>query len=691
MIYGLIYTIPFATLDNTLCVIEIEKENYTGISTELQAADNPFTVDIEDEEFIYTPTRFSTAKISIAGSDYLQSLFSTSYREFRVTLKKDGVTTWCGYIKPELYTQDYVSENFVLEIECISAMSVLEFIDYKLAGTEKGFISIWSLLQRFVSESRGKYAGIYIPHVYAKDLSSYNLSVNPLPDMSISEQDFFDEDDKPSNLKEIIENVCKFLNWTCVDWKGDLYFLDVDHMGTYHYYDTGLTTKTDAVINELVIQNIGFAGNNHTYDRLPGYNKVTVKDSNYPVGTLLQDEDYNHLTTLRTIDNEKTDHTKVCRSVYLQPKIWDCILLKNGEIIHSKDFSKHVDELPTLEGATLCKICIYEQEKKNNVWVPKITDYSFTNTLRIRYPVTGSETEFRPGWHRVMNFKGASAMYIDGAIGISGALKITKTEDMIPFDNSAAGIGKLDIACQIRIGNKYFGNSFGDKMQGFTWNNDPNSFVILSTESCNNDGMMDWVNIPNGKTLAMPYEGLSGFIVEINEPIYGAFEFTLLSTNRKLDLAGQTVSTGCYIKDFKVEYKKKDNIIVSDNTDRTYENVVNSEYINKLDEIEFKITSYNNDGACYSKVLWNGAYLTDNLWNVLLSTTKRPEEMLITRIINHYSDTRIKLTQVIKERPDLTPITRLSDNYLVNKRFIPIGGTIDYKADKFSCIMIEKE
>lgn len=38
-------------------------------------------------------------------------------------------------------------------------------------------------------------------------------------------------------------------------------------------------------------------------------------------------------------------------------------------------------------------------------------------------------------------------------------------------------------------------------------------------------------------------------------------------------------------------------------SDRIYENVVNENFINELDEIEFKISSYNNDGACYSKVL----------------------------------------------------------------------------------------
>lgn len=90
MSYRLIYTVPFASLENIPCVVEIEKENYFGEITELQGGSSPFTVDIADEDFLYIPTRFSTAKISIVGSDYLQSLFSTAYQQYRVTFKRMG-------------------------------------------------------------------------------------------------------------------------------------------------------------------------------------------------------------------------------------------------------------------------------------------------------------------------------------------------------------------------------------------------------------------------------------------------------------------------------------------------------------------------------------------------------------------------------------------------------------------------
>ena len=73
-------------------------------------------------------------------------------------------------------------------------------------------------------------------------------------------------------------------------------------------------------------------------------------------------------------------------------------------------------------------------------------------------------------------------------------------------------------------------------------------------------------------------------------------------------------------------------------SDRIYENVVNENFINELDEIEFKISSYNNDGACYSKVLLLDEYLKDNLYSSIEKTLIRPEELLIRRIINQYQN-----------------------------------------------------
>lgn len=684
MSYGLIYKIPFAALRGEACMIEIELEGYTGAATELTAADSPFTVEIDDEEFLYTPTRFSNATIRVVGSDYLQSLFSTAYQQYRVTFKRNGTIIWCGFIKPEVYTQDYCSDKFELELECMSAMSTLEYINYQAEKEERQFVSLWSLLQKCIRSANGQYNAVYLPHVYASSAAHYNAGENVLEKMTISEQNFFDEDDEAMSLKEILEEICKLLNWTCCDWHGELYFVDMDHSGKYHRHDGNLSGKTGETTDTLLnVQTVGFAGTGHALDMLPGYNKATVRVSNYPISTSIPEEKFEELEELNTFDNETDDHKKACRRVFLLPENWNTMLFNNGTIMSKDDLIANKEAIVSYEGAIPMRYCTYNQHKdENGKFVPDITDYSFNNVIQIRYP----KDKYVPGIKgqcKVMTIKGASAVYSDGAFCISGSLKTIVNEDLIPWGNSSSATYPY---AQLRIGNMYYGSLRPDAGQKSYWAPDPElSFALHSAEG-NRDESADYVSFENQKTLSMPYKGLNGIIIPIENQVFaGEFEFTLLS-----GVNMQRIN-GYLIKDFKLIYQKKDGLANDlDNTsDRYYENVVNESYINELDEIEFKISSYNNDGACYSKVMLGDKYLESNLYASVAEELIRPEELLIRRIVNRYDVPRIKLTQTIQETSELTPITRLSDNFMVNKIFINAGGSIDYKMGQFRCVMIE--
>ena len=689
--YKTIYTLPFKSRKGVDYLIDIQKENYDGESFELTGSgESPFSVEIESEDFLYTPIRFSTATIRVVGDDYLQQLYSTAYQQYRVTFKRNGVVAWCGFIKPEVYSQDYSSGCFELEIECASAMSVLEFVNYKqLNPDSKTFVSLWSLIKECISLSRGQYSDVYLPHVYAKDATDYANGANVLAEMTVSEQNFFDEDDKPMKLKEVLEEICKLLNWTCADYLGALYFVDIDYTGEYYRYTPGFESYTmEAIGGVQSVQRIGFSGAEHTLDFISGYNKATVKTSNYPIGDLLPDENFEELKVIRTIDDVKSDNTQVFRSEYLVPNNWETIIYDTqGNIIPSTELAKYANVIPALEGASLMRFCVYNQKDINGTWTPDITEYSFIDAIRVRY--TESKNDQSPNGHvKAMQFKGATGTFSNGAIGISGSIKTLKAVDMIPWGDSETTTD-FELACKIKIGSKYYGSRNGaEHPNRFAWSEDSAYFIRTLIDPDHVNRPRDWIGIENKKTLSMPYKGLSGMIIPINEPISGSLEFTLYAENKKK--VGYYINEGLYLKDFKIVYQREDNAQKeNDNSDRYYENVINEDYINELDEIEFKISSYNNDGACYSKVLLGNDYLTNNLYSAVMGKQIRPEEQLIHRIVNRYNATNIKLTQVIRESTDVTPITRLSDKYMGDKVFISTGGLIDYSMDSFQCVMIQ--
>lgn len=677
MSYGLIYTIPFATIDNISCVVEIEKENYSGEVTELKGGASPFTVDIADDEFLYVPIRFSTATIRIVGSDYLQSLFTTAYQEYRVVFKKNGIVTWIGFIKPEIYTQDYTSETFELEMECMSAMSTLEFIDYEVGGKKKEFVSLWSLLKKCIEASSANYNAVYLPYVYAKNEKEYLSGSNILYEMRISEQNFFDEGGKAMKLKEVLEEVCKFLNWTCVDWKGELYFIDLDYDGVYHKYNVALTEKEEVEFNSITIQNIGFAGSDHSMDILPGYNKVTIKCSNYPIPeTLNFSVDYDDLERLVTLP-DIVSGDDVSHRLLLNPG--DLDMYQYEQFAHRVDINgyKNNVEAENLLGAIPMRYCNYKMVDKDGGKVPDITEYNYTDIIRVR--LKNKDGIVLGGYVPVFILRSPCVAYPPGVFCINASVKYFQNEELSPLSKDRWG-GNLMIGTKLFIGNTDL--TTDDPVLG----NNLYKCTYISFGAYE-DG--DYKSIINDKKLNDPYQGASGKMIYSSFTgsgiTAGELEFQLLASM----YPSEVNKYGVFLQNFTVKFIPRDGEDTTSNSDRIYENVINENYINELDEIELKISSYNHDGACYGKVVLSTDYLRDDLYSYIEGTTVRPEEQLIRRIINRYNTTRVKLTQVIKESPDITPLSRLSDNYMVNKRFINAGGSIDYKMNRFQCVMIE--
>ena len=701
MSYGLIYTLPFNGIDGKDYTIKIEKEGYQGTSAELTGQPSPFTVTLSDEEFVYTPTRFSTATLHIFGGDYLQYLFSTDYRMCRVTLYEGDRMIWRGFIKPEIYTQDYRNVKFNLDLECYSAMSVLEYVDYKQKGESRGFVTLWDLLKQCIEESRGEYGFVYLPHVYGTDQSAFNAWNNPLSEMSVSEQNFFDEDDNPMTYKNVLEEIMKLMNWTCVDYMGDLYFIDINNQdGEYYQYGPSTFSKVQA--GSMSVQDIGFSGDGHTLDIAPGYNKVTIRCSNYPVGDALPDTSFDTLKYLTSKDTKiyqsntqgyKVTHYEFMNSENERYKLW---AYKYGSEeddmtdLSSEELKEEIDkattwELASITGAIPVRYDEYNEDKNGNA---DITDYEFTEQYYIK---TGRRTADRtPIFSRnnripIMTIKGVPAAYSNGAFAIYFSLEMLAT--------MTGGLATYDFHFRLRIGSKYYHG--GDN--GYYWDTNPepvvgeytNNLWVDFDDTNANDFKGPYEIQTKGRKLNDGLDGVKGYVCHLpeDEILYGDMEFTLFGPHASF-VIGSTPANYFAIQNFEFSYAKYSTNDDSEDSDRTYENVVNENYINELDEIELKISSYNNDGACYSKVLFGDKYLESNLYCGITGNTIRPEELLIRRIVDYYSATKLRLTEVLK-RADITPITKLTDRTQPGKYFLTMGGEIDYKMNSFKVIMVE--
>lgn len=711
MSYGLIYTIPFESSKGIKYVIEIEKEGYEGDVVELEADENPIIVTPSENDFLYNPIRSSSATINVVGSDYLQELYSTDYRQYRVTLLQDKNVCWCGFVKPELYTQEYADELFTLSIECVGCFEVLDNVDFEIEN--KSSSTLWELLNKLVSETRTRYSEILIPHVYALSILEFNNWENTFMSLYVSDQNWFDEDDKSMTCKEVIEEICKLFGWTATDWQGCLCFVDYDNIdGEYYKYD-----MTSGTINnnyekvssgKVVIQDIGYDGDNHTLDMIGGYNKVKIVCSNYPVGDKLPDtnmtsEDFLIVKDEKSYQSEtggyKITHHRIYRPDRAGFKMYAYQMGDEpNEVTEiSKEEEKQLIEnsgiwLPwTLTGAIPQKFDEYNTDADGNA---DITDYEYEEEIwiRIKRQTNVTVAVFTSNNKiPVIHIQGVSAAYTEGAFVINAQLMLYAY---------GGTVNTFDFHFMLRIGNKYYhGKSNGDYYWDENQEQDDeydNNLLFEIGSGTSYEGPYD---IKSQRKLNDGLDGIKGYIIKLpeNQVLLGDMELIIYAPAVTFDIGGMYPDKFA-LKDFSFAYS---DYIDSDSpdddgeSDRTYENVVNKKYINEADEIELKISTYNDDGACYSKLIkktiaGTSTYLTNNMWCRHANEFIRLEEMLIKRIVNQYKSSRMRLTQEVNLYT-ITPVDVITDESQEGKKFVYLGGEIDYQQDTMTVIMLEKE
>lgn len=676
------YRLPFFNYAGESLEIKFYMEDYIGEIETLTGAPSAFVVTGTDEEFVYEPVRTSTASVSIVTDSLLNDLFSVNSHHVAVKLYRGNKLLWTGYVEPEVFTQAYVPIADKLSINCISAIGTLENIQYE-KQTEDGFITAINLLRYIIRSANGGYEKIYIPYVYGSSEVNYSTKKNIFDEITLAEENFTSEG---MMLDEVLEYFCRFFNWTLYDYEGSLYFVDPDWKGEYFSYGEDLVTYEMVTPNTVLLQDIGFGGSDHTIDVLPGYNKVTVKAINNVFDELVENED---LETLKengyqsvSYDKLSGDDVKVVRKRFLIPAKWE--LDSYDEDTGEKQDPK--DAMNNSFGSALLKISEYGGKWERSDFIPDISDYSWT--LAVQDRVKGQQFQEKPGEAMskdLVAIKGAKgAAWMNGALSIDGSIIVPWNDANLAFCKPSGKAGYADIVYVLRIGDKYW--------DGSSWVDSEAEFKIRYE----NESAGSPLTVKNTKSPDMPYSGLSGYIIKLpdNAPIIGDLSLKIRRTSEigftPESGAGSIKFYGYIYKNPNLNYKKKDGVVdEGENGDRVYENVVNEKFMSELDEIEFGISSYNEDGATYSKALLNGNFLTNNLYSAIEGTLVRPEEALIRRIINRYRVTKIKLTQVLKNSDLIHPFTVLYDNSMVSKKFLLLSGVWDYEQNTVTLSMIE--
>lgn len=104
-----------------------------------------------------------------------------------VLTDESGAVIWTGYTTPNLYDMGFVEEREEVEIECIDALSTLQYIKY---NTDRKAVSSFLNIIRKLLQSCNAYKNFYV----SNNIQLQKNGTEPILDkLFISEENFFDK------------------------------------------------------------------------------------------------------------------------------------------------------------------------------------------------------------------------------------------------------------------------------------------------------------------------------------------------------------------------------------------------------------------------------------------------------------------------------------------------------------------
>lgn len=209
--------------------------------------------------------------IRLLTTRYLGQLFSSSALDSPVVVTIDGTPFFCGYVEPQTYSQDYNDSWDAIEINCIDALSVLQYsrwadigrssVSYTAAKANAGTVTFLGAVSSLISYAMSGLSGLSggTTHIWydcskltAQDADGGSLFAQ----LSLPELLFLgDTVDDAWKRSEVLEALLRFLNLHITQQGCDFYIFDwatvrsTDAIQWADLLTSGIMTTTRTVWN----------------------------------------------------------------------------------------------------------------------------------------------------------------------------------------------------------------------------------------------------------------------------------------------------------------------------------------------------------------------------------------------------------------------------------------------------------
>lgn len=711
------YTGQFKNINNTLYQIDVDINNGITGSTEIVLSDEPFKVEYNNDKVIYSPLKLSNATCTILSDKYLFDIYQSTAQGCKMTLSNldNNSVEWVGYVTPNIYTQGFENVYESIDIEAIDGLSTLDNYTYQQIDSDnKKIKSFQDILIHIISKCNC-YKNIYVnQNNYLVQLTvDYTSVINKL---SIAEQNFFNDDAAPATdttpslaatsmtYKEVLTEIMQFLGYTIVAFGDSVYILDYDYLKNgytdYTLYTTTnnwstYSTSQTALNQSHNITNSSFKSNGGTIELDSTYNQVSIKTDLNKKDSLLPDFfDVNFLTNITNYVsdwNSSFENTVsgnwVINKFYTNNQ-YQYFWYKNDTdwtpVTPYSDWTPQNFELISYDLQNYIGAIVMQQANyKIDMSVPTPSTLGWSNYIMLfrhlaAYPpdqknilkpvlknVVGTMPEtsylFDDKYYIVI---GGSALWSDvmGQYYIDDTVKRTNDTN---FSDAT-----LFLTAKLKVGNKYW--------NGTIWTTTDSTFKINFSKGTQTNLINNWFAVKNQVSYDMMIDGTGQLIpIKSTDSLLGSVEFTLYTPQ---NIIPKLVTDTVFFRELSIKVVKQ-SLEKNNDTDTQYLNVINTNYINQFNDMDFKVCSQTNKGMNYSSVIeyepaTSGYKYNQSIFNRSLNKSQLQEYNIIEKYVNQYSTPQKKLNITLAN--NYKPYSLFTCSLYPDDKYIVDKMSIDY-------------
>ena len=284
------YTGTFFGLDCKKFEVRIIGNTGSSEYTEIELSDNdPFIVQYNTSNTPFEPVRTSTATINVVHNDYLEDILSAKAHGTKIELVEisgsTSVVRWTGWLTPKIYDAGYEDCYETFQLEAADCISSLQYFEYEPIN-DKGIVSFLDIIGQICDKCEN-LEGFY----WTRSKKIGNTVVLP-GHLFISEQNFFSSDiEEPWKLSEVLQEICRYLGFTCLQWGKRMYFIDYQYLNDNNdiyasYFQKSNNYSSSSVSHltgSMTVTAADYKKNGASISFEPVYNKMAVKANMYSI------------------------------------------------------------------------------------------------------------------------------------------------------------------------------------------------------------------------------------------------------------------------------------------------------------------------------------------------------------------------------------------------------------------------